>query len=91
MLCPGKRKNDKKRAAETQGSRDENDIGFLRAKKPTEGQNWAHILCSLYAPEAVYTEVSRFRLVEGISSIPQSRWETVRRPIAFHTYTYVTD
>ena len=53
------------------------DIGFLRARKPTEGQGWVHVLCSLFAPEVVYTDASRMRLVEGVSSISQARWETV--------------
>lgn len=77
VLCPGKRKNEKKRASATPSPKDENDVGFLRAKKPTEGQNWVHILCSLYAPEVSYTDASRLRLVEGISSISQARWEMV--------------
>lgn len=74
-MCPRKRKDDRKKPGPV--PRDDMDIGFLRARKPTEGQGWVHVLCSLFAPEVVYTDASRMRLVEGVSSISQARWETV--------------
>jgi len=74
VLCPRKQKEDRKKPGPV--PRDDNDTGFLRARKPTEGQSWVHVLCSLYAPEVQFTEASRLRLVEGISVIPRSRWET---------------
>ncbi|KIJ55283.1 hypothetical protein M422DRAFT_57796 [Sphaerobolus stellatus SS14] len=73
VLCPRKFKEDRKKPGPV--PRDENDIGFLRARKPTEGQSWTHVLCSLYASETQYTDASRLRLVEGISTIPQNRWQ----------------
>ncbi|EIN03844.1 hypothetical protein PUNSTDRAFT_77480 [Punctularia strigosozonata HHB-11173 SS5] len=47
---------------------------YFRALKPTEGQNWAHVLCAVFAPETSFTDVERLRLIEGISAIPPSRW-----------------
>ncbi|KAF8507958.1 hypothetical protein BU17DRAFT_57044 [Hysterangium stoloniferum] len=75
VLCPRRRKDDKKKSGPV--PKDEMDMGFLRARKPTESQGWVHILCSLFAPEVVYADASRLRLVEGVSSIAQSRWESV--------------
>jgi hypothetical protein len=49
---------------------------FLRACKPTEGQGWAHILCSVFTPEVTFTDASRLRLVEGLSTVPRHRWTT---------------
>lgn len=75
VLCPRKRKEERKKPGPV--PRDEMDIGFLRARKPTEGQGWVHILCSLFASEVSFTDATRLRLVEGVSAIGQSRWETV--------------
>ena len=75
VLCPRKRKEERKKPGPV--PKDEMDLGFLRVRKPTEGQGWVHILCSLFAPEVVYTDAARLRLVEGVSTISQSRWETV--------------
>ena len=50
---------------------------FLRACKPTEGQGWIHVLCSIYHPECQYSDASRLRIVEGISLIPKNRWTAV--------------
>jgi hypothetical protein len=52
---------------------------YLYACKPTEGQGWAHILCAVFIPEPSFTDASRLRLVEGISTIPVHRWSTVSR------------
>ncbi|EGO22633.1 hypothetical protein SERLADRAFT_451461 [Serpula lacrymans var. lacrymans S7.9] len=65
VLCP-RRKASKKPAADS----------FMRACKPTEGQGWVHVLCSVFTPEVTFTDVSRLRLVEGISTIPRQRWST---------------
>lgn len=51
---------------------------FLRAEKPTEGQSWVHVLCSVFIPEVAFSDVHRLRLVEGISVINPHRWSTVR-------------
>ena len=50
---------------------------YLRACKPTEGQAWVHVLCSVFIPELTYSDATRLRLVEGISAIPQHRWQNV--------------
>lgn len=50
---------------------------FLRACKATEGQGWAHVICSVFSPELTFTDASRLRLVEGLSTIPHHRWATV--------------
>ncbi|RDB15348.1 Lid2 complex component snt2 [Hypsizygus marmoreus] len=47
---------------------------FLRACKPTEGQGWAHVLCSVFTPELTFTDASRLRLVEGLTTISRHRW-----------------
>jgi len=49
---------------------------FLRACKPTEGQGWAHVLCSVFTPETTFTDSSRLRLVEGLTAISRHRWLT---------------
>ncbi|KAJ7931676.1 PHD-zinc-finger like domain-containing protein [Mycena leptocephala] len=46
-------------------------------KKPTEGQGWTHVLCSVFIPELTFTDASRLRCVEGLSSISRHRWTTV--------------
>lgn len=49
---------------------------FLRACKPTEGQGWAHILCAVFIPDLTFSNATRLRLVEGISTIAKQRWVT---------------
>ncbi|KAJ7255431.1 PHD-zinc-finger like domain-containing protein [Mycena haematopus] len=49
---------------------------FLHARKTTEGQNWTHVLCSVFIPELTFTDASRLRCVEGLSSISRHRWTT---------------
>ncbi|THH17442.1 hypothetical protein EW146_g3363 [Bondarzewia mesenterica] len=68
LLCPRPRRNRKSK--DPYPSPDT----FLRACKPTEGQGWAHVLCSVFIPEVTFSDASRLRLVEGITVIPQSRW-----------------
>ncbi|KAG6829064.1 hypothetical protein H0H92_005838 [Tricholoma furcatifolium] len=51
---------------------------FLRACKPTEGQGWVHLLCSVFTPELTFTDASKLRLVEGMSTISRYRWATVK-------------
>lgn len=50
---------------------------FLRAEKPTEGQGWVHVICSVFIPELTFSDTTRLRLVEGISVINPHRWLTV--------------
>ena len=58
---------------------------FLRACKPTEGQGWVHILCSVFVPEVSFTDATRLRVAEGISTIPRQRWTSVRTSSVVHT------
>ncbi|CAE6432843.1 unnamed protein product [Rhizoctonia solani] len=50
---------------------------MLRLSKPTEGRGWVHTLCSVFVPETSFTDASRLRLVEGISSVSDTRWASV--------------
>ncbi|KAH9945765.1 hypothetical protein B0H21DRAFT_860461 [Amylocystis lapponica] len=68
LLCPRMRKDAKKKALHPPPD------SYLRACKPTEGQAWVHVLCSVFIPEVTYADALRLRLVEGISAIPQYRW-----------------
>jgi hypothetical protein len=72
LLCPRRRRD-----------RRHKDIvlpppdSFLRACKPTEGQGWAHVLCSVFHPETSFTDDSSLKLIEGISTIPAQKWSKV--------------
>ncbi|OCH85881.1 hypothetical protein OBBRIDRAFT_890870 [Obba rivulosa] len=68
LLCPRARKDAKRKTIYPPPD------SYLRACKPTEGQAWVHVVCSVFMPEVVYSDASRLRLVEGISTIPQYRW-----------------
>ncbi|KZV70846.1 hypothetical protein PENSPDRAFT_685129 [Peniophora sp. CONT] len=77
VLCPppkAPKKNAKGKETEKDSHKDVDT--FLRACKPTEGQCWAHVLCSVFIPEVAFSDASRLRLVEGVSTVPQERWET---------------
>ncbi|KZT25327.1 hypothetical protein NEOLEDRAFT_1169507 [Neolentinus lepideus HHB14362 ss-1] len=67
LLCPRKKRDKKKDPYPPPDT-------YLRACKPTEGQGWVHVLCSAFVPETTYSDASRLRLVEGISTIPAHRW-----------------
>ncbi|THV02548.1 hypothetical protein K435DRAFT_749271 [Dendrothele bispora CBS 962.96] len=67
LLCPRVRYDDKLQSGPFPDS-------FLRACKPTEGQGWAHVICSVFVPEVTFTDHSTLKLVEGISAIPTRRW-----------------
>ncbi|KAF7308348.1 Zinc finger protein 1 [Mycena chlorophos] len=49
---------------------------YLHARKPTEGQGWTHVLCSVFMNELTFTDANRLRCVEGLSSITRHRWTT---------------
>ncbi|KAJ3528710.1 hypothetical protein NM688_g7960 [Phlebia brevispora] len=68
LLCPRIRRDPKKKALYPPPDT------YLRACKPTEGQAWVHILCAVFIPEITFSDASRLRLVEGVSTIPQYRW-----------------
>ncbi|RDX51269.1 hypothetical protein OH76DRAFT_1505916 [Lentinus brumalis] len=69
LLCPRMRRDPKKKLIYPPPD------SYLRACKPTEGQAWVHVLCSVFIPEITYSDAARLRLVEGISAIPQYRWQ----------------
>ncbi|KAI0794573.1 hypothetical protein C8Q74DRAFT_1366004 [Fomes fomentarius] len=69
LLCPRMRRDPKKKIIYPPPD------SYLRACKPTEGQAWVHVLCSVFIPELQYSDAARLRLVEGISAIPQYRWQ----------------
>ncbi|KAJ7696471.1 hypothetical protein B0H17DRAFT_929204 [Mycena rosella] len=72
LLCPRERKGVVKKVPPG-GIAPES---FLHARKPTEGQGWTHVLCSVFIPELTFTDASRLRSVEGLSSISRHRWTT---------------
>ena len=72
LLCPRGPRDPKRK-----GSNHPTE-SYLRACKPTEGQGWAHILCSVFIPELSFTDPTLLQKVEGVSVIPHHRWETVR-------------
>ncbi|KAH9851909.1 hypothetical protein C2E23DRAFT_869052 [Lenzites betulinus] len=69
LLCPRTRRDPKKKLLYPPTD------SYLRACKPTEGQAWVHVLCSAFIPEINYSDAARLRLVEGVSAIPQYRWQ----------------
>ncbi|GBE86744.1 hypothetical protein SCP_0906250 [Sparassis crispa] len=68
ILCPRVRRDPKKKLLYPPPD------SFLRACKPTEGQTWVHVVCTVFIPEVMYSDARRLRLVEGVSTIPQYRW-----------------
>ena len=71
MLCPRMRRDPKKKLIYPPPDT------YLRACKPTEGQAWVHVLCSVFIPEITYSDAAQLKLVEGISTIPPYRWQHV--------------
>ncbi|KAG6841246.1 hypothetical protein C0991_000530 [Blastosporella zonata] len=59
---------------------------FLRVCKPTEGQGWVHVLCSVFTPELMFTDASKLRLVEGLSTISRHRWATTALQVYCQAY-----
>ncbi|KAJ7251321.1 hypothetical protein C8J57DRAFT_1352816 [Mycena rebaudengoi] len=47
---------------------------YLHARKPTEGQGWTHVLCSVFIPDLTFTDVVLLRSVEGLSTITRHGW-----------------
>ncbi len=69
MLCPRDQVDDKKAGPPIDS--------FLRACKPTEAQQWAHVLCAVFIPDLTFSDAARMRLVEGASTMVQHRWTAV--------------
>lgn len=45
--------------------------------KRTAGNHWAHLICSMWVPDLKYGDAKLFEPVEGVSSIPHSRYQQV--------------
>ncbi|KAF7309944.1 Zinc finger protein 1 [Mycena indigotica] len=73
LVCPRERKGVVKPAVPPNPLPPDS---YLHARKPTEGQGWTHVLCSVFMNEITYTDASRLRCVEGLSSIARHRWTT---------------
>lgn len=42
--------------------------------KRTSGNNWVHVMCAIFAPELRFGDAKLLEPVEGINSLPQSRY-----------------
>ncbi|SPO39567.1 uncharacterized protein PSFLO_05048 [Pseudozyma flocculosa] len=51
-------------------------LGPLDAFKPTECNNWVHVLCALFTPEVVFSDPLRLKTVEGCGNLPAWRYES---------------
>ncbi|KAJ5719054.1 hypothetical protein N7493_007509 [Penicillium malachiteum] len=49
-------------------------VGPREALKRTAGNNWAHVMCSLWTPEIKYGDAHELEPAEGFGSIPKDRW-----------------
>jgi len=91
VLCP---KDLTTLIAKIKSKKAPSDFDILSAMKPTEGLRWAHILCSTWMPDVLFADAAKFKMVEGIMSLPEERWSTVRiwakkcRLVAHSTVTY---
>ncbi|KAF8315379.1 hypothetical protein DL93DRAFT_2227431 [Clavulina sp. PMI_390] len=53
------------------------DSSYLKVHLPTESQGWVHALCAIFAPEVQFSDSVRMRLVEGLSSIAETRLRAI--------------
>ncbi|CAG8314796.1 unnamed protein product [Penicillium salamii] len=49
-------------------------VGPREPLKRTAGNNWAHVLCTLWMPELKYGDAAELEPAEGFGSIPKERW-----------------
>lgn len=49
-------------------------VGPREPLKRTAGNNWAHVLCTLWTPELKYGDAEELEPAEGFASIPKERW-----------------
>jgi hypothetical protein len=52
-------------------------LNALDAFKPTECNNWAHLICAAWMPDVVFTDAERMKLVEGAGHLPLWRYSAV--------------
>lgn len=74
LLCP---RDNTNLTARIKNKRAPVDFDLLSVLKPTEGCQWAHVLCSAVIPEVQFTHGSTFKAVEGISTIADAQWDSV--------------
>ena len=82
MLCP---KDSTSFIAKIKSKKAPTDFDILSAMKPTEGLRWAHILCSTWMPDVLFADAVKLKMVEGIMSLPEERWATVRHSLQVTT------
>ncbi|KAJ5788706.1 hypothetical protein N7457_003696 [Penicillium paradoxum] len=49
-------------------------VGPREPLKRTAGNNWAHVLCTMWTPELKYGDARELEPAEGFGSIPKERW-----------------
>ncbi|KAJ5763514.1 hypothetical protein N7533_002195 [Penicillium manginii] len=52
-------------------------VGPREPLKRTAGNNWAHVMCSLWTPEIKFGDAKELEPAEGFGSIPKDRWREV--------------
>jgi hypothetical protein len=52
-------------------------INPREALKRTADNNWVHVTCAVWTPEVKFSSAKSLSLVEGIPSIPRTRYEEV--------------
>lgn len=63
----------------TRASDDDSKTGLLGALdvyKPTECNNWAHLVCAMWMPEVLFADAHTLQPVEGASSLPPWRYDS---------------
>ena len=76
VLCPRDNSSVKNVKSKKPGM----DFDIFSAFKPTEGNLWAHVLCSLFIPEVLYRDPKTLKVIEGITTLPEERWQEVSCP-----------
>jgi hypothetical protein len=49
-------------------------VGPREPLKRTAGNNWAHVMCSIWTPEIKFGDATELEPAEGFGSIPKDRW-----------------
>lgn len=57
------------------GTEAEPPLGTLEAMKPTECNNWAHLVCAAWISEVLFTDTETMKLVEGCGNLPNWRYQ----------------
>lgn len=52
-------------------------LSQLDAFKPTECNNWVHLVCATYIPEILFTDPLRMKPIEGAGNLPRWRYEAL--------------